>query len=127
VELTRSTGRAIQNPTADDVEAALGELNISDGFLILAKAEQEYVQAAGTWLEYRDAAGHFRAALEQSDPGTIRRVLLAYLASDDAWRAMVQWNDVTDEVGRAAGTGWRWIVVAFVVLAVAYIVYQYIR
>jgi hypothetical protein len=126
MELTRSEGRPIRNPTVDDVEAALSELDLPEGFLILAKAEQEYVQAAGTCLEYRDASGHFRATMEQDDRGAIRRVFLAYLAGDAAWRTMVPWRDVSKEIGSVAGIGWRWIVAVFVILVIGYIVYRYL-
>jgi hypothetical protein len=126
MELSRSEGRAIRDPTPDDIEAALNELDNDDAFLILAAAAEEYVQAAGTCLEYR-AAGHHYRAVEPCGRDVVRRVFLAYLAGDGQWRALTEWQDVTEEVSAVRGARCGWYLAGIVGLLLAFVAYLLLR
>ena len=123
MELSRSQGRAIQDPTPADIEAALSELGTDGGFLILAKSDEEYVQAAGTCLEYREFEQHYRA-VGACGPDLVRSVFLEYLTPGGQWRTMTEWEDVTEEVSTVGGTRYVWYLAGIVGLALIYVAYR---
>ncbi|MBN2445460.1 MAG: hypothetical protein JXO22_01945 [Phycisphaerae bacterium] len=97
MELTTESGWGTKSPGPRDIERALGELWREDGFLILARADEDYVQAVDCTIEYRQNGRHYRYETPEPDPELVRSILLSYQADDDQWKAMVAWEDVTTE------------------------------
>jgi hypothetical protein len=118
--------KRIVSPSEDDV---VRELRANDEFVILAVAEQEYVQTSGGILEYRHDGRQFRARGTTIDPALIERVFLAYLAGDPGWRGPVEWTDVTEELSRLRRSArWqKWAGAATILALAAWVIYLIAR
>ena len=99
MELNVDDRRLIDGPTREQVLEALDGLD-ADGFVILARADEHYVQTAlnegGAWqLEYRDGAAdrHFAADPAAVSDQDVRDAFLLYLAGDDPASALA-WGRV---------------------------------
>ncbi len=105
--LESSHGKPVSHPTDHDIEQALQSLHEEDGFVILAQASEEYVQATASVIEYRADGRHYQAALSGPTDADLRRVFVAYLGRDDAFRTLLPWRDITDELptGTAPSSG----------------------
>lgn len=125
--LSDSDGRAVRNPTPDDIDAMLDDLDRDEGFVILERAPLEFVQATGGCIEYREGNCHYRAMIEPGDRALVRRIFVEYLSGGDSWKTAAQWHDVTHEIGYFHGVPYGWIVVAFIVLMIAYVVFETTR
>lgn len=99
MRLETSHGRSLSNPTPHDVEQALATLAEPDAFVILSRAAEDYVQASGDALEYRDANGHYRA-IPSAGPDLRRRVFLTFLDGGDGFRKLCSWTGVGEEIER---------------------------
>lgn len=112
LRLTTERGE-FDHPDAEAVDAALEALFGSQcDFVILARADEDYVQSAGGQIEYRDGERHWRAAEMPASDARIREVFHAYLSGDEETLAQVRWIDVTEEVsGRSVSqvNPSRWI------------------
>ena len=98
MRLKINVARAIESPTAADMENALSELqNDANQFVILAHDEMTYLQGAhlgdGILLEYQDGATatHF-GCYQGLDDETAYRVFLAYLHRTELWKRMLDWT-----------------------------------
>lgn len=98
MKLETTSGGETKNPGPDALEAALDELWIDDGFLILSRAAEDYVQAAGCVVEYRQDGRHFCHETTSPERDLVRAVLFSYFADDGKWKNLVEWRDVTDEL-----------------------------
>lgn len=125
MRLSRSSGQTIRQPSISDLESALSELDAPDGYLILAQAEEEYVQAGGGALEYRDATGHYRA---EPAPGRehVRAVFADYLARRPGWKSNVPaWREVSVEIEhRRPRRSWLAALLAVGITAGAWLIYR---
>ena len=103
MELTTESGWSTKSPGPHDIERALEELSRDDGFLILGRADQDYVQAADCTIEYRQNGRHYRYETPVPDPELVRSILLSYQADDNQWKSMVAWEDMTAELSSWPG------------------------
>jgi hypothetical protein len=112
--------REIRNAQDLDVTRALREAAECDpGYVILGRAEDEYVQTAAGIVAYREQGRHYRSVQDPVDPDAIEATFLAYLRGDPAWRARLEWTDVTDELAQLRGGSSHWIlIVALMLLAI---------
>lgn len=120
MELETSSGCVIRDPIPADIDSALSELARGDGYLILSRAAEDYVQAADNIVEYRDATGHFRHVAATPDAELVRRVFVAFLEERPDWKSLVQWEDVTLEtrtlLSRVSPT---WVFIVFLLACAA--------
>lgn len=100
MRLETSNNGEVTNPSADQINAALAQLPAGvDAFAILARADQYYVQVAGSAqegfvIEYREGGEdrHFEAVGPAASLGTAQEVFRRYAAGDDGWRSVVAWQ-----------------------------------
>ena len=114
LKLDISGDRTIRNPQAPDVASALREAaRRDDGYVILSRAEAEYMQTAAGIVEYRERGRHFRSIEDPVNWDVIEALFLAYLRGDPAWRGLAKWRDVTDELAqlRRGSSAWIFLVV----------------
>lgn len=126
-----------RNPLAADLDNALAELNQPDGFVVLANAPEEYVQATAAALEYRDGTGHYRAVTTQragNGPGAVdraivRAVFVDFFAGQSDWkRHVAEWREVSEEIEQARPRkSWLAAGVAVAILAAAWVLYRVMR
>jgi hypothetical protein len=87
----------LENVTAADLSSLISDAALCGEFMILSKAGQVYIQAAGMEppfsLEYRDGGEdhHFKAP-DVQDRKELERVFLWYLTDDPRWRLLVHWK-----------------------------------
>jgi hypothetical protein len=112
MRLETEAGTVIEEPSDEKIRDVLAHLDGSapgNSFAILTRSDEpiEYLQTGGgpnTFLvEYRENDRQFRGADENLPYETTAAMLTSYRRGDDAWRSMVAWVDVTEEVlGRPA-------------------------
>ena len=98
MQLETCSGGVSANPGPDDLETALDELGADDGFLILSRASEDYVQAAGCVIEYRQDGRHFGYETASPDRDLVRKIFSSYYSDDGRWKQLVEWRDITDEI-----------------------------
>lgn len=103
MHLRTKSGSDQENPTSAMIAEALDELERDAGFLVLGRADEDYVQAAGDEIEYRQCGRHWRHRTQGPDRDLARKILLSYFHNDDSWKTMVPWVDVTDELAVRPG------------------------
>lgn len=99
MQLTTSSDRVIEEPTADDIERELRALRErEDSAVILSRDDQSFVQVLGgradvMIMEYHDGPPdrHYRADVPLS---MVIQVFLAYRDRSDRWRNLVPWEPV---------------------------------
>lgn len=97
MQLTTSSDRVIEEPTAGDIERELRALRErEDSAVILSRDDQSFVQVLGgrpdiMIVEYHDGPPdrHYRADVPLS---MVIQIFLAYRDRSDRWRNMVQWE-----------------------------------
>jgi len=129
VKLTLGTGAELQDPTEEQVEAALRQLpGGPDSFAILGSDEQTYMQTSGGAeegfvLEYREGspASHSRCTNHQLSADAVVAAFRAYLGGRADYKADLAWELDTP----SPGSGSRVALVAISVLsAAAFIFYR---
>jgi hypothetical protein len=119
-ELNFCGKRVIKQPQPQDLVNALGELaKLDDGYIILARAPQEYVQTASGIVEYRERGQHFRTVADPVAPTVIQELFLAYLRGDADWQQGTEWKDVTEELTPTRRGSLAWVLAVAVLLLLA--------
>jgi hypothetical protein len=124
MQLEFSKQQPIDNPDIADIEVALAAMEDGD-FLILSQDDVHYIQTVPGVVEYRDGDVHYRHEMPEYNVVTVRELFQLYLRGDRAWRTLVEWQDVTQEIygsdvagqGAPASPRVALVVVAVIVLA----------
>lgn len=96
--LTLSDGPAIENPSAEEIESALREMEETGGeFVILDRSELDYMQAAGEGgeygLEYQEGSLDRHYRVENVTLEAVIEAFQQYARGEDAaWKSRFAWQ-----------------------------------
>jgi hypothetical protein len=98
VTLTLSDGPTIENPSAQEIESALRDMEATGGeFAILDRGELDYMQAAGGddeyGLEYQEGSLDRHYRVENVTLGAVIEAFQQYARGEDsAWKSRFAWQ-----------------------------------
>lgn len=123
MELDTEDGTRLRSPTREQLRVALNRLGLpGNGFAVLAKAEQHYIQAAGSRadgyvVEYREGSEetHHVAAADTLSHQEMVDLLTAYLEGG-AWRSMVAWQPGFPRSSSAPSRAGKRVVALFIAI-----------
>lgn len=109
MQLSTGTGPDLSEPTSEQIVNAIRSLpGGDDSFVVLARSDHFFVQAAGSreegyHLEYKelDDSRHFEATGKSPSEEELVQLFLAYARGDDSWKQQHQW----EPLHRSGGSG----------------------
>ncbi len=115
MKLTLGIGESIEDPTAEQVEAALRALpGGDDSFAILGIDDQTYIQTAGGGpdgfaLEYREGSqtSHYRCTNEHLAVDPVVAAFRDYLSGRSDYKSDLAWELESAPAGARGGAGVR--------------------
>jgi hypothetical protein len=102
MELSTNNGDMLRDPTAAQLKAALDALDPDNGYAVLARSDQHYLQVAGSrttgyLAEYREGSPETHCASANAAlPHALVQALLATYLANGNWRRMVVWQNEND-------------------------------
>lgn len=127
MKLSTGTGPDVSEPTSDQIVNAIRSLPGGvDSFVVLARADHFFLQAAGSreegyHLEYKelDDSRHFEATGESLSEEELIQLFLAYAREDDSWKQQHQWQPLHRSGGCGSAAGSILLLGALVAMALA--------
>ncbi|WP_078084150.1 hypothetical protein [Microbulbifer mangrovi] len=100
MELTVNGKIVSESPSQEDLSRCIGELSeASDSFIILARDDKTYIQAAilqggGVQLEYQDGSlqQHYECSDSHLTRGNLQDIFFWYLTGDERWQNRFPWR-----------------------------------
>lgn len=101
MRLEESTGKIIQNATAEDVKSCIEQLGKDLDHCILSEGDffiQSAASGSGLFVEYKDGQGHYRSDDQNLSAEIVKELFSGFLNGDSSYRQMVSFS-LEDEGG----------------------------
>lgn len=121
MELNRSHGKKIKNPTVDQIYHAIDDIEDRNGSFVILDRDNGFMQVTGKLpsnlhLEYREGGklyGHINNDLSSTK---VKTIFESYFNNSNDWRNSYQWKEIDLAAGASSKNGCAFVLTSTLLL-----------